>query len=187
LQAEVYGTYEPRGHLDLWQPYAAGYEHAIATAQVYAYAALTTDDQDLRDTATKSARWIRQELPPRRCETNTWYRGYAGHYAPQGSYAGLYGQTISFFVQMYLLTGDAAHLKLAREVADEAEAILYHNGLFRGHPGKPYCEAMDGVGQLLYAPLELDRVLVNPKQAVAQKAIPLHTRKKSATMPADNW
>jgi hypothetical protein len=88
---------------------------------------------------------------------------------------------------MYLLTGNDAHLKSARDVADEAIARLYHNGLFRGHPAKPYYEAMDGVGQLLYALLELDRVLVNPKQAVAQKAIPLHNNRKAATMPADNW
>jgi len=184
---EQYWIYEPRGYLDLWQPYVAGYEHPIPTAQEYAYAALITGDPELRDTAEKFAHWIRQEFPPRHCETNSWYRGYAEDYAPQGTYAGLYGQTISFFVQMYLLTGNATDLKSARDVADEAIARLYHNGLFRGHPAKPYYEAVDGVGQLLYALLELDRVLVNPKQAVAQKAIPLHNNRKAATMPADNW
>jgi hypothetical protein len=187
LKAEEYGIYEPRGHLDLWQPYAAGYEHPIATAQVYAYAALTTGDADLRDTAEKFARWIRRELPPRRCETNTWYRGYAENYAPQGTYAGLYGQTISFFLQMFLLTGNNAHLQTAREVAEDAVTQLNHRGLFRGHPAKQYYEAMDGVGQLLYALLQLDRVLVDPKQALAQKTIPLHSDTKPATMPADNW
>lgn len=184
---EQYWIYEPRGYLDLWQPYVAGYEHPIPTAQVYAYAALTTGEPELRDTAEKFASWIRAEFPPRRCETNSWYRGYAEDLAPKGTYAGFYGQTISFFVQMYLLTGNAADLKSARDVADEAVAKLYHNGLFRGHPAKPYYEAMDGVGQLLYALLELDQVLVNPKQAVAQRAIPLNNKTKVVTMPADNW
>jgi hypothetical protein len=182
-----YWIYEPRGYLDLWQPYVAGYEHPIPTAEEYAYAALVTGDPELRDTAEKFARWIRQEFPPRHCETNSWYRGYAEDFAPQGTYAGLYGQTISFFLQLYLVTGDAADLKMARDVADEAIARLYCHGLFRGHPAKPYYESMDGVGQLLYALLELDRVLVNPKLAAAEKAIPLHNHHNAATMPADNW
>jgi hypothetical protein len=182
-----YWIYEPRGYLDLWQPYVAGYEHPIATAQAYACAALTTGDPDLRATAEQFARWIRQEFPPRQCATNAWYFGYSELYAPQGTYAGFYGQTVSFFIQMYLLTGDPAQLQNARDVADEAVARLYHHGLFRGHPAKPYYEAMDGVGQLLYALLELDRVLADPRQALAQKAIPLHGRTTAVTLPADNW
>jgi hypothetical protein len=66
-------------------------------------------------------------------------------------------------------------------------ARLYHNGLFRGHPAKPYYEATDGVGQLLYALLQLDRFLIDPEQAVAQKAIPLRKLDRTLTMPADNW
>jgi hypothetical protein len=186
LKAEEYGIYEPRGHLDLWQPYVAGYEHPIATAQVYAYAALSTGDAELRTTAERFARWISQELPPRRCETNTCYRGYAESYASQGTYAGLYGQTISFFIQMHLLTGKSEYLRTARIVADEAITRLNHRGLFRGHPAKPYYEAMDGVGQLLFALLQLDRVLVNPPQAVAAKTVPLRGD-NVATLPADNW
>jgi len=33
---------------------------------------------------------------------------------------------------------------------------MYVNGLFKGHPAKPYYQANDGVGFLLYALLELD-------------------------------
>lgn len=182
-----YWIYEPRGYLDLWQPYVAGYEHPIPTAEEYAYAALVTGDPELRNTAEKFASWIREKFPPRSCETNSWYRGYAEDFAPKGTYAGFYGQTISFFLQMYLVTGNSDDLQWARKVADEAIAKLYYNGLFRGHPAKPYYEATDGVGQLLYSLLELDRVLVNPKQAVAVKAIPLHDGKNTGTMPADNW
>ena len=77
------------------------------------------------------------------------------HWAPQGTYAAYYGQTISFFLRSHALTGDAADLDSARTVADEALEKLAHDGLFRGHRGKPYYESMDGVGDLLAALLEL--------------------------------
>jgi len=47
----------------------------------------------------------------------------------------------------------------ARAMADDAIEKLYHNGLLKGHPAKPYYEAMDGVGNLLIALLQLDQVL----------------------------
>lgn len=181
-----YWIYEPRGYLDLWQPYVAGYEHPIPTAQAYAYAALTTGDPELRQTAERFGRWIKKEFPPRQCMTNAWYFGYSEDYAPQGTYAGFYGQTLSFFIQMYLLTGDPGQLAMARAVADEAVGKLYYKGLFRGHPAKPYYESLDGVGQLLYALVELDRVTLDPKRALAEKSVPLHADGK-ATMPPDNW
>jgi len=186
LKAEEFGTYEPRGHLDLWQPYAAGYEHPIATAQVYAYAALTTGEKELRAAAEQFARWIRQELPPHRCETNTWYRGYAECFAPQGTYAGIYGQTISFFIQMFLLTGDESFLQTARATADDAIARLNQRGLFRGHPAKPFYEAMDGVGQLLYALLQLDRISLEPQRGFKSKQIFVKTGGND-NLPVDNW
>jgi hypothetical protein len=55
----------------------------------------------------------------------------------------------------------------ARALADESIEKLYHKGLFRGHPAKPYYEAMDGVGNLLYALLELDQILENGKRRIA--------------------
>jgi len=184
---EQYWVYEPRGYLDLWQPYVIGYEHPLATAQCYAYAALITGDSELRDTAEKLARWVQSEFPPRSCETNSWYRGYAEDFAPAGTYAGNYGQIISLELQLFLLTGEKAHLSQARIVADEAIAKLYYNGLFRGHPAKPYYEAMDGVGQLLYALLQLHCVLENPDRAVTTKRIWYGSEAEAERMPIDNW
>lgn len=43
--------------------------------------------------------------------------------------------------------------------ADEAIEKLHHKALFRGDSAKPYYEAMDGVGYLLYALLEIDEVV----------------------------
>lgn len=59
-------------------------------------------------------------------------------------------------VRMHELTGDAQHRDFAHEAAREAVARLFHQGLFRGHPAKPYYESLDGVGDLLCALLELD-------------------------------
>lgn len=156
-----YAQYEPRGHIDLWQPYAAGYEHPIATAQSYALAAELTGDEELLETARRWADFIRANSPPSRCESDTWYAEYSAGWAPHGTYAELYGRTISFLLHLASETGQEEYRQFAREVAREAVSKLYYKGLFRGHPCKPYYEAIDGVGYLLYALLQLDQVL-NP-------------------------
>ncbi|MBI5687275.1 MAG: hypothetical protein HZC54_19555 [Verrucomicrobia bacterium] len=161
-----YAQYEPRGHMDLWQPYAAGYEHPLYAAQAYAQAYKLTRDEALLETAQRWAGCIRRAFPPRACETGTWYQSYATDWAPHGTYAQLYGQTISFFLQMHRLTGDAAHLQFARDVAKESLCRLYYRGLLRGHSCKPYYEAIDGVGYLLYALLQLDQTLAGNKDAL---------------------
>ena len=184
---DSYQVYEPRGHLDLWQPYIAGYEHPLATAQVYVYAAQMTGDAALLDTARLFARLIETNLPPRACLTNTWYRGYAEQYAPKGAYAGSYGQVISFFIHLHLLTGDPHYLALARRTADEAIGRLYHRGLFRGHPAKLYYEAVDGVGSLLYALLQLELTLRQPQAALADKALYLGHPSDNPRLALDNW
>ncbi len=154
-----YGQYEPRGHIDLWEPYAAGYECPIYTAQAYAYAYQLARDPVLLDAARKWAENIRREFPPVRCSEDAWYKEYSKSWAPSGTYAGLYGRTISFFLHLHNLTGDAEDLEFARKAAGEAISKLYYRGLFRGHPRKPYYEAVDGVGYLLYSLIQLDRVL----------------------------
>ncbi|MHB8901441.1 MAG: AGE family epimerase/isomerase, partial [Thermoguttaceae bacterium] len=182
-----YGVYEPRGYLDLWQPYVAGYEHPLPTAQVYPFAFSVTGDPSMIDTAGLFARLVETNLPPRGCLNESWYRDYAEHWAPQGTYAGHYGQTVSFFLHLHLLTGDPRYLQLARATADGAIARLYHNGLFRGHPAKPYYEAVDGVGYLLYSLLQLDQVTLYPEQALSQKKILVGSGARQVLLPLDNW
>ncbi len=72
----------------------------------------------------------------------------------------------------------------ARTLADEAVAKLYHHGLFRGHPAKPYYEAVDGVGILLYALVQLGELLHDPDDAIKQGAIRLSA---AEVMTMDNW
>jgi len=73
-----------------------------------------------------------------------------------GAYAEDYGRAISFFVHLHRATNNEHDLQLAGKLAREAVQKLYENGLFKGHPAKPYYEVTDGVGLLLWALLELD-------------------------------
>jgi hypothetical protein len=154
-----YQQYEPRGYLDMWEPYVAGYENPIYTAQVYAYAYQVTQDKELLEAARHWADAIRRVFPPRSCEEHSWYGPYAKDWAPHGTYADLYGRTVSFLLHMHQLTGEAEYRDFAREVAREAVSKLYYQGMFRGHPCKPYYESVDGVGYLLYALVQLDQAM----------------------------
>jgi len=80
-----------------------------------------------------------------------------------GTYAENYGRAISFFVHVYRATGNKKYYRLAEELAQEAVDKLYVNGIFKGHPAKPYYESINGVGILLYSLIELDQ----PKKAMA--------------------
>jgi hypothetical protein len=182
-----YAQYEPRGFLDLWEPYAAGYQYAIYTAQAYAHAYELTEEPVFLTTAERFAAWIKKTPPGTPEAANTWYDDYSNGPGRKGTYAGKYGRTISFFLHLYVVTGERRYLDHARALADTAIEKLYHKGLFRGHPAKPYYEAMDGVGYLLYALLELDQVLKAPKAVLAQKAIILENGRRKTTMNLDNW
>jgi hypothetical protein len=178
-----YAQYEPRGNLDLWEPYVAGYQYAIYTAQAYVYVYQLTNDEEFLVTATRFAAWI-NKTPPGSIESeNSWYKDYSAGPGRQGTYAGKYGRTISFFLHLYIVTRDRRYLDVACRWADTAIETLYHNGLFRGHPAKPYYEAIDGVGYLLYALLQLDIVLENPGEVLSKQSIILDNQR----MALDNW
>jgi hypothetical protein len=182
-----YAQYEPRGHLDLWEPYAAGYQYASYTAQVYAYAYQLCREPIFLTTAERFAEWIIQ-TPPGSPETEqTWYREYTERFGRSGTYAGKYGRTISFYLHLFIITGEEKYLEEARAMADMAISKLYHKGLFRGHSAKPYYEAMDGVGYLMYALLELELVWKDPGKVLSDQAIWLGKGKHQTVMDLDNW
>ncbi len=183
--SDGYAKYEPRGHLDLWEPYAAGYQFAIYTAQNYAYAYQLTDDPAMLEAAKRFASWIEATPPGSKESENTWYDEYSKQFGRQGTYAGKYGRTISFFIHLYVLTDEGHYLTLAQRFADEAVQKLFTNGLFRGHPAKPYYEAMDGVGFLLYAMMELDLILNDQNFFVVNSNLSSNSRE--GIIHLDNW
>ncbi len=156
-EPEGYAKYEPRGHLDLWEPYPLGYQYALLTGMSYAKAYDLTKDEGMLTHARRFADWVLEERPGvGGIRQDTWYGEYARTMASEGTYAGKYGRAISFLLMMHRATGESRYVEGAREYADEAIAKLYHNGLLRGHAAKPYYEAVDGVGFLLQALVELD-------------------------------
>jgi hypothetical protein len=180
-----YAQNDPVGYVDLWQPHALGYEFGLATAQVYALAAQLTGDPQMLDTARNWAKWIRQSPPAEGPISSLRWQEYGKQFAPLGTYAEYYGRTVSFFLHMYSLTGEKEYLEDARRFAREAVSKLWYRGLFRGHPGMPYYFSTGGVGHLMYALVQLDRVLANPQAAVKAKAIPLGSGDR--VMGWDNW
>jgi len=151
-----YDAWFPTGHIDLWPTTMYSYEFALATAQSYLVAWELTKRPALLDGARKWVRNLRAEMPPdigRRWRKEATALLPAG--APRGAYADGYGRAISFLVGLHRATGEADHLRLAEELADEAMEKLVENGWVKGHPAKPTFEATDGVGTLLYALLEL--------------------------------
>ena len=176
----------PYSHTDLWQPYQYGSEYPIYAAQAYAYAYTVTGDEVLLDTAKKWADFIRNNPPEIGCLTDTWYELYARLFSKYGTFAGLYGRAISFYINMYANTGDNIYLDDARKLAREAVSKLYYKGLFRGQPARPYYATVDGVGFLLVALVQLDRVMELGDAVVGKKAIPLGKEGRD-TIGFDNW
>ena len=164
-----YGAYAPYGHVNVWRTTFYSYEFTLSAAQaaVQAYE-LSDRDPSKRDPRLLAVarRWggvVERAMPAR--TGRRWQRELEEHMplasVRGGAYAEDYGRSISLFVHLYRATGERRYLGLAKTLATDAVRRLFHNGLFRGHAAKPYYEATNGVGLLLYALLELDA----PEQA----------------------
>ena len=147
-----------------------------------------TEEEEFLTTAKRFADYLRDHPPTQGCLVESWYQDYALQYAKHGTYAGKHGRSISFLIHLYVMTKDIEYLDLANNMADEAVAKLYYHGLFRGHPAKPYYEATDGVGFLLYSLLQLSQVLKNPQDILAKREIMLNQGGTRETIiDLDNW
>ena len=161
---EEYDRWMPSGYVNVWRTDMFSYEFAILAAQSYVYGyevaekAKGEGDPELLEAARRWANVIEKNLPPqvgRRPQSNK-LRRIPDALEIGGTFAENYGRAISFYVHLYRATESEKYLALAQNLAREAVSKLYENGLFKGHPAKPYYESCDGVGILLYALLELD-------------------------------
>jgi hypothetical protein len=159
-----YDAWAPTGPVDVWKTSIYSYEFPLVAAQSYIYAyelirgADGKGDAELLAAARRWAEVIEKNLPPK---AGRRWKKELEEAMPEwrntgGSYAEDYGRTISFFVHLSHATQDEHYLNVAKAVAREAIDKLYTNGLFKGHPAKPYYEATNGVGILLHALMELD-------------------------------
>ena len=85
-----------------------------------------------------------------------YYRGLLPANGRIGTFAGNYGQLISFFLAMEQASGDKSYGKTARRVADEAIYHLWTGEMFRGFAGRSHYTAIEGAGYLVQALVELD-------------------------------
>lgn len=166
----------PLGPVDIWPTtiYPLDYPLLTAQAAIYAYEQTPPEEEATRQKLLTMARhWataIENAMPPRAGRTfqKTLARAMPG-VEEGGTYAANYGRAISFFVHLYRATSDERYLKLAEDLADDAIDKLYVSvevmndegeiepyGIFKGHPAKPYYEAVDGVGFLLLALIDLE-------------------------------
>jgi hypothetical protein len=158
-----YGAYAPYGHVDVWRTVIYSYEFTLSAAQaaVQAYETSVRDgapDPQLLEIAVRWGRVVEAAMPP---DAGRRWKKELEASMPRlkqtsGGYAEDYGRAISLFVHLYRATNDKRYLEMAEHLAAEAVEKLYHNGIFLGHPAKPYYESTNGVGLLLYALLELD-------------------------------
>ena len=171
-----YDAWMPTGHADTWPSTMYSYEFALAAAQTCVYAYELKRDAELLAGARKWARHIRAGLPP--AVGQRWrkelYAAMPEAEQKGGAYADGYGRAIAFFVHLHQATGDRADLDTARQLADEALGKLSENGWLKGHAGKPYYEATDGVGTLLCALLELSEAAARPRTLSRGLGTPAH-------------
>ncbi len=158
-----YGAWAPVGHVDVWRTNMYSYEFPLVASQSAIYAYELSDygsgrDPELLAIALRWAEVVEKNLPP---YLGQWWKTEVEASMPdvvktKGTYAENYGRAISFFVHLYRATQNQHYLEVAESLATEAVEKLYRNGIFKGHPAKPYYQSNDGVGFLLYALLELD-------------------------------
>jgi len=163
-KGEGYDAYAPYGHVNVWRTTFFSYEFTLSAAQtaILAYELSgnteTERDMELLMIAKRWALVVEQSMPPR---TGRRWKNELEQSMPLakkvvGVYAEDYARAISLYVHLYRATDETHYLDLASTLAEDAVRKLYHNGLFRGHPAKPYYETTNGVGLLLYALLELE-------------------------------
>lgn len=123
--------------------------HALALLRCYEL----TRDPALLAGVHQWARHIRASFPPAvgRRWREAIFQAMAEARDRGGAYAEGYGRAIDFFVHLHRATRDPQDLATARQLADEALVKLGENGWLKGHAGKPYYEATDGVGILVDA------------------------------------
>lgn len=133
--------YWPRKHAEIWNPDQwPTHDYPLAMADACVTLHRRTGDEVFREGIRRWADIIRRSPPAERAS----------------AYAEQYGRCIAFLARAARALDDPRYLTLARQLADEAVARLPENGWFQGSPGSHLYEAVDGVGYLFLALIELE-------------------------------
>ncbi len=151
-----YEQFEPRGLVDMWAPEAITAQYNTDAAQTYAKAYQQFGDAEFLTNAQRWAELIRLNPPKSGTIDGTWYQEYSTNWSPLGTYAEHYAHAMDLFMTLFETTGEDHYLLSARDTAKDALSTLWYDGLLRGHAGKQYYEAFDGVGLLLEELVDLN-------------------------------
>ncbi len=134
-------VYQPGEHTDLWEPLFPAHDYPMCLAQTCLELHRRTGRPVFAEAVERFMTMIRRSLPAR---------------GGRGGYAEHYGRCLHFALCVARATGSGEHRQLADDLAREAIDTLWAGRMFRGHPGENRYDAVDGVGYLLLALLELE-------------------------------
>jgi hypothetical protein len=142
------GDNRPGVHTDLWNAYFPDHEYGIALGETAVRLWRATHDGRFATAARRLAQQLMLSRPGSRARS--------GH----GAYAETFGRGIQFLITAADALGEPSLLRDAQGLAADAVKVLYHakSGLFRGHAGEDRYDAVDGVGILGEALLNLDAI-----------------------------
>lgn len=133
--------YQPGDYCDPWEPLFPAHDYPMPCAEACLACYRHTRDERFRIGAEQWAQVAVRSLPAR---------------AGRGGYAEHYGRCIHFFLEGAEALGRPEWRDLAQRVADEAMDRLWTGNHFRTHPGENRCDAVDGLGFLFLALMQLE-------------------------------
>lgn len=136
-------TFQPGRYSRAWNALFPTHDYLIALGDASISLHAATNDPAFEVAARRIARVMHEE------------RAGLNAIDGNGAYAELYGRGIRFLLNAAEEFDDPALHQQARRLAHEAIYVLHHNGMFRGHGGEDRYDAVDGVGFLLDALLDV--------------------------------
>jgi hypothetical protein len=136
-------VYQPGEYTDLWEPLFPAHDYPMCLAETCLELHRRTGGEVFAQAVERFMTMIRLSLPAR---------------GGRGGYAEHYGRCLQFALGAARASGLPEHRRLADDLARQAIDTLWAGQMFRGHPGENRYDAVDGVGYLLLALLELAKV-----------------------------
>ncbi len=139
--SELSLKHQPGDYSDIWRPLFPAHDYPMQFAE----SCLSLYELTGRDVfRTACGRWntqIRNSLPA---------RNGAGAYAEQ------YGRVIAFLSRCASVFKEVSYSETASAVTEETIEILFDKNMFRTHPGENRYDAVDGLGFLFNALLDME-------------------------------
>ncbi len=133
--------FQPGAYASLWEPLFPAHDYPLAFAETCAALFARTAHAAYHQAVCRWIDQIEAELPAN---------------GGRGAYAEHYGRAIHFLLRADDLVPGGEARRLAEALADETIRTLWAGTMFRTHPGEDRYDAVDGVGHLLLALLELE-------------------------------